>query len=698
MPEAPGPDDRAALTIGEVAVGLAVVEVTIVATVSLGLALWGAHDLPAVLAVSAAALALLLGVAIFWGRPRVRILLRWSEVGALLVIAILASVLFFPGFPYAAADKDPGIYVVHGIAIAREGSTVIDDEIGALDGTLPVQYFGAGARFPGLWHEQDRPATMRPQFYHLFPSLLATAFDLAGTTAIFQLNPLLAVLTVLATTLAVRRGFGWPTALVAAALLSTHMLQVWQAKYPATEILTQLFVAGATLGVVIAIETRWRPAAGVAGLLVGSAWLARPDGFLVVFLALAVLGALYAVDRFDERSWWFLAGLGASLPLVLYQAYVTSGSYSETTEVPAPWMVAAFALAMVAVAFVGRRLAPRLRPLYRPRALGGFLVGLCVTIGVVAWNRSSWFGIDWIDRNGTLIRSYDEQTLHRLALFFTLPGLLLVVAGVAVIALRPWRAVQWAIVGPGLALLPVYLYAARISPQMMWWGRRFIPMVLVAMVVLIAAAIGWLLDNHGRYTIGTRALGALATLFLLTTYLGQSLPLRDHAEFAGSYSFVKHIGAIAGGEPAVFLWEFPGGSILDPARTFAGALFLVDDQLSAFLPKEEPNDPFLDEYLDHFGDDHAIYVITRGFDEPAGFDTSRLLLVDTLHVEMPIWDDSRTERPKESTASQGEPVWFDVSIWRVTGPSELDPPIPNPLTVPTTTTSAPVTTAPASAP
>jgi hypothetical protein len=43
---------------------------------------------------------------------------------------------------------------------------------------------------------------------------------------------------------------------------------------------------------------------------------------------------------------------------------------------------------------------------------------------------------------------------------------------------------------------------------------------------------------------------------------------------------------------------------------------------------------------------------------------------------MPIWDDSNTIRPHETMADQGAPVRFDVSIWRVTGPS-LVPPVPN---------------------
>jgi hypothetical protein len=45
------------------------------------------------------------------------------------------------------------------------------------------------------------------------------------------------------------------------------MLEVWHAKYPSSEMFTQLLVAGMLLGVVIVLQTRWRVAAGLVGFL-----------------------------------------------------------------------------------------------------------------------------------------------------------------------------------------------------------------------------------------------------------------------------------------------------------------------------------------------------------------------------------------------------------------------------------------------
>ena len=45
---------------------------------------------------------------------------------------------------------------------------------------------------------------------------------------------------------------------------------------------------------------------------------------------------------------------------------------------------------------------------------------------------------------------------------------------------------------PLLALLPLYVYHARNSPYLMWWGRRFVSTVIIGMVILIAFGVAWL--------------------------------------------------------------------------------------------------------------------------------------------------------------------------------------------------------------
>ncbi|MFL6114191.1 MAG: hypothetical protein ACJ786_22955, partial [Catenulispora sp.] len=152
----------------------------------------------AVLAVALAALARSRAAA----PPRVAL----DPAGLLPVAAggALALVLFLPGFHYAAGGADPGVYVMHAIAIARGHSTWIHDPLLAA-GDLPVQVAGPGARFPGIWISDAATGTILPQFYHLWPALMATSYDAGGYRALVATTPLLGVLGVLLTAVLARR-------------------------------------------------------------------------------------------------------------------------------------------------------------------------------------------------------------------------------------------------------------------------------------------------------------------------------------------------------------------------------------------------------------------------------------------------------------------------------------------------------------
>src|SRR5690606_32154401 len=111
------------------------------------------------------------------------------------------------------------------------------------------------------------------QFFHFYPALLATAHDLGGSRALFNLNPVLAIGSVVALVVATRRAAGTAPAAVAGALFVTSMIQVWQARYPSSEISAQLLLSGALLAAVLAIGRRWTGAAFVGGLLLGVGFL-----------------------------------------------------------------------------------------------------------------------------------------------------------------------------------------------------------------------------------------------------------------------------------------------------------------------------------------------------------------------------------------------------------------------------------------
>jgi hypothetical protein len=670
-------DDRTVTGLDLLAGG-AVLLVALLAWSSLALAHVGHHSLPAAVGLAAAALAVVVLVVARASRGRVRFRGDRAGVVTALGCAAVAAALTFPGFSYGVADKDPGGYVSHAIEIAHSGDYGFTDPL--LHDKIPVQLTSPGARFAGVWVRDLSTGRIVPQFYHLWPAFLATAYDAGGLGGLRFAVPLMGVLAVLCMVALLRRVgtalAGRTAGLVAAAagglLLATNMLQVWQARYPTTEVLAEALYLGALLGIVVALQTRWRPAAGVAGVLVGIGWLNRPDGLLLVLLAVGAGAALLAARRWDGRATWFAAGLAVVLPHALLQAYDLAHNYSLANSIPSLPKVLALAVGCFVLAVVLRLVARRpiewlTDGVQRPRAQ--LVLGLLVCVGVVGllalgFLRPRLFGPDYLSYNRRLIRSYDEQILRRLSWFFTLPGFGVMGLGVAAACLRRWRAAVWAVLLPTLAFFLVYGYTARNSSRLLWWSRRYVPTFLPGVVLLIALAIGvaWVVRLRGRALL--RIPAAVAGVALLAVFLSQSLPLRSHDEWKGSFAVSQQIADLSSGKSGVYLWEPQGeqGCCDGPTALFATPVWLQHGDLSALLPVDHnARMGILKLYAQKFPG-QPIFVVGDTPDLPDGVDSASVQPVMSRQVQLPMWDESDTTRPSGS-----HQVAVDIAVWRLRG-------------------------------
>jgi len=644
------------------------------ATLGIGLLAWAGlaladaarYSLAAALALAAPATAAVAVVA--WrARARPRLLADRGGLAVLAGVALVAAVLFFPGFAYGVG-KDPGVYVSHAMAIARLGSSSLEDPV--LDRSriahVEVMREDPVNRLPAIWIENRDPGRVIVQFYHLWPALLASAFQAGGYTGLVNLTPLCGLLAVLAVTLAARRAFGLLTGALAGLLLTTNMLEVWHAKYPSSETFTQLLIGGCLLGVVIALQTRWRGAAGLAGLLLGLAYMARPDTLLLVLLAVAVGCALIIAGRFDARAGWFAAGLAITLPYGFLQAYVLARRYTLANLVPDFPVVVAVIVGGLALALLTRRAAPQLgrwcvRMLTRRQVqlwVGGAIVGVAALLLVLGFLRPWLFGPVYALVNDRRTRTYDEASLIRLSWFLTVPGFGLALAGLALVALRRWRAEAWALVLPVACLLPLYAYRAEVSSRLMWWTRRFLPTILPGLVVLTAVALGIglaLAAGRGRPRWPGRVAAAAATTFLLVVFVGQSLPLRHHQEHSGSFETIQRIARAAGDRQGIFLWPQSGG-----LSTFGGAVWLQQGQVGALLP-EQPDPAYVRSFVRGFPG-QPVFLVARGDDPPPGYAGVGLRRADRFTYLMPVWRETYQTRP-----SSAQDVRIRLSVWQVVG-------------------------------
>ena len=582
---------------------------------------------------------------------------------------VLALVMFLPGFHYAAGDKDPGVYVMHAMAIARGHSIWIHDPLLAA-GNLPVQLAAPGARFPGIWISDAATGTIFPQFYHLWPALLATSYDVGGYGALVATTPLLGVLGVMLTVAVARRIAGPVAAWAAAVLMSTNMMQVWQAKYPTAEILSQVLFVGALLGVLLAVQTRWRWPALVAGLLVTIGYLGRPDGILLVLFAVGLLALLWVLRRWDARAGWFAVGLAVPLPYAFWQAYGPAGAYTAANDVPG----LATMVGLIAVCVVGALvLRPLLRGpvgrldglLDRPRARLWFgVLVTAVSVGLFALGRlrGRLFGADYFYYGSRYTRSYDEMNLERLSWFFTWPGMLLVLAGIGVVALaRRWSPSAWLVMVPTAGLLALYIWHLRNSPYYMWVGRRFVPSVLPGMFVLIGLALAalWMWKFRGRWRIGVPLAVALVA-FIGGVQLSQSLPLRSHDEWGGSYGVNQSLAALSGDQKGIYLWAPATACCAQSVQLFGPTIWLIEDEDSAPLPAGPAVGPYVTRYAQTFPG-RPLFLVYETRTVVPQLPGLKRTPVARFAGTMPHWVESSVSRPDKAVQ-----VRYDFTVYRVT--------------------------------
>jgi hypothetical protein len=648
-----------------------------VAVASLALAELGAHDGITALVIGVAVAIAFTAMVLRRRRDWALAPWSWPTAGALALVLVVAAAQFFPGFPLAAKNRDPGVYVNHAVAIARQGSITLHDPVFATgaevvmdDGEARIVTDDGDVAWRKLPYrafptDPDDPEHLLPDFFHLWPATLATAYDLGGRTGLFNLTPLLALGAVALLFLATRRAFGLVAATVAAGLLAVNELQVWQAKFPTAESLSEFLYAGALLAIVLALRTRWRPAAAIAGGLVGVGFLARPEGIVVVGLAAIGLALLWALDRIDGRATAFAVGLAPLLLFATYEAYGRGSRYAGAQEgLPsfAQAMAGAVLLVLAAVALRlvtarGPAVVERARALDADRVLavlGYGLVGLFALFLAVAWFRHRLFGANYrINKAGDRTRGFDELNLRRLAIFLTPLALAAAVGALLVGVRRRWDAARWVLVLPGLLIAPVLIWEPHIAPDLMWWGRRYLPMVVPTLLVLVGVAAALLWERRGSAQSLVRIGTAVVVLALGAYMLRQSSDLWGHEEFGGSLEVIDQLDAVAGGEDVAFVW-YPGST---QVTNFAMTPFTWLG-LPALTGSPRPTPEGLLALQRALGD-RPLYLVADGDEPPPGMAS---VLEEERHIvtEMGEFEHSFESRPRTN-----RPIPVDLTVWRL---------------------------------
>jgi hypothetical protein len=474
------------------------------------------------------------------GRPSVPRFSKWDWIvlAGLIVAAVLGAA--FPADPFVTT-RDQNTYASDAIYMADHGR---------LDVPYPNPSATDDAKTgisipPGNLFLTQPSMTVR--FSNLWPAWLAQSYAATGYEGLIRLNIILGLLALLAI-------YGLAKRVVPAAIAGSGVLflvfnpaQFWVARQTLSEVAAELLI-WCGLALLVAYLRRGRPAWGVwSGILFGLSALVHIDAFVLLPLligAQTLIRILPSQDDPDKQRNWLPVYTG-SLPLfgfALLYYVVFNGPYLEELSGQL-LMIAAAALAASVLL-----LATRQRALVRSvgtalsrRAIA--LAPIAALFGVAAYAYFlrpilppfAHFNVPGAVYDG--FRTYVEDALPNLGRYLT--------PGVVWFALLGWSLFLFAALTRrsrtylvplliiALGFTALYSWNQSAWPTHFWAIRRFVPVIIPALVLLAAAGLVRLLH---RLSVPGRRLAVGLTVPLLvvwTVWIGT--PMYVVAEGSGSH-------------------------------------------------------------------------------------------------------------------------------------------------------------------
>jgi len=476
---------------------------------------------------------------------------RWALVP--LAIGVGALWLYQPPSEYIIGGKDPGVYVNAGVQIAQGGTMVLRDATAA---GLPVpmrplffpQHVGQpyySLRFMGFFLLDPDAGTVVDQFPHLYPVAIALGYGASGLLGVREASVFAAVAGVLALYFLAARLGGRLAGAAAASLMAINIIQVWYARYPNSEMLTQALGIAGLLAVARAHVDEDPFFAPVAAVLLGLLPFARFDAILI--MGLAATGPLLLWIGGDRLRWWFLVPLAGLAGAFIWYFVTVVAPYAA---LPRDWarvrqvaLVAGGVLALLGIGslrwFSRSRQSHRVVLYWVPRVL------LTVTLALAAY---AWF----LRQPGGALASHDAYAFRAFGWYVDPRVLVLAAIGLAIVMTsRFWLDPSTFLVFIGISTF--VFNRLRIVPEHFWAARRFVPIILPGVCLAIAFALAPAASRGAsasrRMTASARHLVRLILFALVAwSFWSATSAIRRHVEFGGIEGRIARIASRFGAQ------------------------------------------------------------------------------------------------------------------------------------------------------
>lgn len=455
-------------------------------------------------------------------------------------LAVLSFMFTVPPSEVILGGWDPGVYVHTAAILANDGSLRPKfPDLAELDGSEKVligrQGNDAWEPFTGMRMMPD--GHISPQFYHLYPVLMALLWPFGGVRAALMVNPLLNAVCIIAMYLWACRWVRPQWAFAAALGLALNPAQVWQAGFSTSELLAQslLFIGLLAMDRALSGRTKDRIDALVAGAALGLMLLTRYDAilFIVPFLLVMLMGLR---DKLQRGQLVIFLGTIVMMSVQLYlHQYYLAPLYHPLGNLVAPLLKMVSVLALVIA------MAAIINPLRTENNVDTgqyrwMKLRVAAIVSLAAWVFLYWYVRPRLTVDGRVLSTFTWLYPHlKEAKWFPViagrnarnfwylqsllgsAGLTAALLGIGILIIRArtvWRT-AWLMASLGALVMLMTLISH--EPIMMFVSRRLIPVIIPLLclgVAVLCDSVDWALRAHPRRG------AVIALLVLLLTLMG----------------------------------------------------------------------------------------------------------------------------------------------------------------------------------
>lgn len=588
----------------------------------------------------------------------------------LILLAVAAFCYYRPPFEYYFGGRDPGIYVINGIRIARTGAFLSEDPLlnKIPEAAKPLFFEKRNPiRYMGFSMKQSGGSQIIPNFFYLYPVWIAIFYALLGIHGAIYATPFLACAVLIVVGIGGRLLVGRWEAIGAVFLLGCSTPLLWFARFPNSELLASvlLFIGIVCFELLMNREDRAsRIRAGevrarldqthfglgaIGALSLALAFWARVDALLMAAPFVLYMVARWIRGGFRKADWWIgglyflFLGLGFLHARFADPMYVQAAFLNlKFKPVKVVLVTGVMGLLIAAVAVVGRRW----RLLDRKGVAYGFSGALLCLLLYAVFVRP-YYPI-------SNIGSPNAEAFLAIGWYFTYPVVLLATAGMVLYAARI-RSVNWIFLGGAFVYGFLYFYRIRGHAEHFWMLRRYLMIIFPAVALLSVYALRPLallaFRKHARLVpAGILACSVLLGLF----FVWRDRPLHRHQEFAGSFQFIESIAKKMSSQDLLLIGSREANDlhIVGPLLSY-----YFDRNVLVFLTSS-PDLKKLDELI--AGWKGRVLFLGAGNTNLASNDFS-LQPLEQIHFETPVFDETYHQRPTLVLSK-----YFQIGFYRLT--------------------------------